>query len=88
MGGGAADRLDDPCGQAAEIVGDTPVTAGGALVQPCKLAETVPFVIQVIFGQIASARFQRHDLDALLRQLIRQCSATGARADDDNHAVV
>jgi hypothetical protein len=55
-------------------------------VEPGQLAEAFPFVVDEILGQVAPARFQRHDLDALLRQFVRQHPAARAGADDDDHA--
>ncbi len=58
---GAADGLDDPGRQAGEVLGDAPVARGGARIEPGELAEAFPFVVDVILGQIAPARFEGHD---------------------------
>jgi hypothetical protein len=86
--GGPAHRLDDPCGQAGKIPGNAPVAGGCTLVEPGELAETFPFVVDVVFGQVASTCLQRHHADALLRKLVGENAAAGARSDDDDHAVV
>ncbi len=85
---GPADRLDDPCGQVGEILGDPPSTACCAIVQPGKLRETFPLVVDEIFMLDARTGFENDDIDALLRQLVAQSAAAGTGTDDDDHAVV
>jgi hypothetical protein len=48
------------------------------------LAEAFPLVVDVVLGQVAPARFQRDDADALLGQFVGQHAAARAGADDDD----
>ena len=85
VGRGAAHSLDDPRRKAGKVLGHAPVAAGGAGIQPGQLAKAFPFVVDVILGQVAPPGLQRHDLDALLRQLVRKDAAPCPGADDDDH---
>jgi hypothetical protein len=56
MGCCAAHGLDDPGGKAGEILCHPPIARGGAGVGPGQLAETFPFVIDIVFGHVTAAR--------------------------------
>ncbi len=86
--GRATDRLDDPGGQAGEILRHPPGARGRPRVGPGELAEARPFVVDVVAGQVAPARLERDHVDTLLRELVRQRSAAGAGADHHHHAAV
>ncbi len=84
----AADRLDDPRRQVGKIVRHAPGTRRGAHVLPGELGKARPFVVDEIRDLMASAGFQDHHLDALLRKLVAERAAAGAGADNADHGVV
>lgn len=74
VGGGAADSLHDPCGQVREIVRHAPAARCRALVEPCELGKTIPFIIDKIFELVAFSGFENDDVDAFLGQFVcRAC---------------
>lgn len=88
VGRRTADRLDDPGRQVRKILGHAPVAGGGALVLPGKLGERIPLVVDKILVFVTRAGFQDDDVDTLLGKFVAERAAAGARADDDDHAVV
>lgn len=88
VNGGSPDGLDDPGRQAGKVLCNPPVARRGSGVDPGKLPEAFPLVVDIIIRKIASARLQSHDTHALLRQLVGKHTATGARSDHDDNRVV
>src|SRR5690606_23242474 len=80
--------LHDPGRQAGEVLGHPPVAARRAWIDPGELAEAFPLVVDVVLRQVAPARLQRDDADALLGKLVRNDPAAGAGPDDDDDRVV
>jgi len=52
------------------------------------LGEARPFVVDEVREVVALARFNDDDLHALLRQLVAERPAAGARSHDNDDAVV
>jgi hypothetical protein len=82
----AADRLDDPGGKARKVGCNAPAARRGALIEPGKLAERRPFVIDEILVLDAGSGLEANDLDSFLRQLVGKRATPGAGADDDDDA--
>ncbi len=85
---GPADRLHDPRRQIGEVMRDPPGSRRGAHVLPGQLREAGPFVVDEIRDLVPPAGLKDHHLDALLRELVAERAATGAGADNHDHAVV
>ena len=61
-----------------------PGSGGRAHVLPGELGEARPFVVDEVRNLVAVAGLEDHDLDALLGELVAECSAARAGADDDD----
>ena len=84
----AADALAVPRRQVREVVGEPVGALGLAQVEPRELQERGPLVVDVLLGLEALAGLEHDDVDALLRELVGEGSATGPGADDDDDRVV
>jgi hypothetical protein len=85
---GAADGLADPCRQAWKVFSDAPAARRGPLVEPRKLAERRPLVVDEALAWGVLPGLEQHDLDAFLAQLIGERAPAGAGADDDNDPII
>src|SRR5690606_6411540 len=63
-------------------------TGGRAVVEPGDLGKALPLVIDEIVVFDAAACLEDDDIDALLGEFVAKRATTGARADDDDNAVV
>ena len=82
VNGRSANRLHDPGGKACEVFGDAPVARCRAFVEPSKLTEAWPLVVDEVFDCVACARFENDGINAEYRKFRPNSSAAGSRADD------